>query len=100
MSNRPSRRIVPSQPPPADEGMDDVDLDHLSEEQRMQLAIIAIRAGRMSQNKAAPYYRVHRGTLQNRFKGMLTRTEAHAPRRKLSESHEAVLTSWIKVQCY
>jgi hypothetical protein len=46
-----------------EEDLCDDDLEHLSCEERMQLAVTAVRASVMSERKAAIYYRVVRSTL-------------------------------------
>ncbi|KAJ7722235.1 hypothetical protein DFH07DRAFT_783913 [Mycena maculata] len=79
-----------------DELCDD-ELEHLTHEERVQLALTAIRTSVMSQRKACLYYRVTRGTVQNRAKGIPTRTEGHAHERKVSEAKESILKEWVKV---
>lgn len=89
----------PTDPPiaPIDDGAVDVDLEHLPMEARIQLALTAIEVSGTSERKAALYYRVNRGTLQNRIKGIQPRGEAHVEERKLTRAQEDVLTEWVKV---
>lgn len=105
MPTRPENRPAPpdidlnSAPAvPIDGNVADIDLDHLSEEQRMVLAIAAIQTSNIAQRKAARDYRVPRGTLKNRLKGIRPRAEAHAHERKLTAAQEEVLTEWVKVR--
>jgi hypothetical protein len=90
----------PDQPPKSsvDANGDDVDLEHLPAEARLQLAVAAVQTETLSERKAAIYYRVPRTTIQNRIKGMVSREEAHAHERSLSSPQEEVLVEWVKVQ--
>ncbi|KAF7335145.1 DDE-domain-containing protein [Mycena venus] len=75
---------------------DDGDLEHLPHEKRIQLAVAASQSGRMSQRKAAQYYRVPRTSVQDRANGVLIRSDAHLHERKLTKAQEDVLAEWIK----
>jgi hypothetical protein len=66
------------------EGAGDLNLEHLSQEERMKLALTAIESGTMSERGAVKYFQVPRRTLQDRRKGVLPRKEAHDHERKLS----------------
>jgi hypothetical protein len=76
---------------------DDGDLEYLSYERRVQMAVAASQSDLMSERKAAIYYRVARTTVQDRAKGALTRNDAHLHERKLTQPQEDVLAEWIKV---
>ncbi|KAF7367161.1 DDE-domain-containing protein [Mycena sanguinolenta] len=75
----------------------DVDLNLLSVEERMQLAIKTMDKTGMPERPAAKYFRVPRATLQSRRQGVLPRVEAHAHERVVSVVQEQVLVEWIKI---
>ncbi|KAF7335093.1 DDE-domain-containing protein [Mycena venus] len=80
----------------------DDDLELLSQEERIQLAIATINKAeisgrRISERAAAIYFRVPRATLQDRRRGVLTRVQGHAHERALSSAQEDVLAEWVKV---
>ena len=80
-------------------------IDALAMEERMQLAIRAVRDSglqpngrtRLSLQQAARDYGVSRTTLTARYNGRETRKEAHVKEQKLSKEEEDVLIAWIKV---
>jgi hypothetical protein len=82
---------------PDDYLADDEDLDDLPIERRLQLAIAAAGARLMSQCKAAIFYKVPRTTVQDRMNRVLTRVDAHAHERRLTNVQEDILAEWIKV---
>jgi len=81
------------------------DLQTLSQDERIELAIIAIRnAGKTAQGhdvlslqNTATIYQVTRQTLANHILGMKTRVEAHEHERNLTSAQEDVLVEWVKV---
>jgi len=82
------------------------DISALSKEERIQLAIAAVRDSGLkadgvttllSLREAARIYDVPRGTLTDRYNGVRTRAEAHEHEQLLSDSQEEVLVDWIKV---
>ncbi|KAF7344314.1 DDE-domain-containing protein [Mycena sanguinolenta] len=75
----------------------DVDLNLLSVEERMQLAIKTMDKTGMPERPAAKYFRVPRATLQSHRQGVLPRVEAHAHERVVSVVQEQVLVEWIKI---
>jgi hypothetical protein len=84
-----------------------LNLESLSIEERIQLALKAIEAAgrhpdgrpKLSLRKAAgpEGFQVPRSTLTNRFNGIRTRKEAHAHQQNLAPAQEGVLVEWIKV---
>lgn len=79
------------------------ELHLLAAEQRIERAIVALklaaeRGAKYSINQAAKDYKVPRSTLQGRYHGVPTRSEAHAHQQKLTPAQEVVLVEWIKVQ--
>lgn len=82
---------------------DNFDLMLLSQEERIQHALEAIRrkskAGTSySVRQASKDYAVPRTTLQDRKNGVPTRNEAHAHRQNLSPAQENILVAWIQAQ--
>lgn len=86
---------MPTRAPDAPAGNE---LENLTQEQRLQLAITAIANKVMSERAAAKYYAVPRSTLQDRRHGVPTRVEAHASERLLGVHQEGVLKEWVKVR--
>jgi hypothetical protein len=82
---------------PDDYLADDEDLDDLPIERHLQLTIAAAGACLMSQRKAAIFYKVPHTTVQDRMNGALTRVDAHAHERRLTDVQEDILVEWIKV---
>ncbi|KAJ3534000.1 hypothetical protein NM688_g7200 [Phlebia brevispora] len=82
-----------------------LDLDDLSPEDRIQLALEAVCDSGLKPNgdpclslrQAAQIYRVSHSTLTARFHGRPTCRQAHEHERKLSQIQENVLVAWIKV---
>jgi hypothetical protein len=81
-----------------------LDIDALGLEERLQLEIEAINDHGFHPNgkpylsfwQAAKEFRVPKTTLNDCFRGVPDRKEAHASQRKLSVAHEEVLVAWIK----
>lgn len=81
------------------------DLDSLSQEQRIQLAIKAIHHSGTTSNgqpalslrQAAKDFCVPRSTLTDRFNGVRTRKEAHEHELNMTAAQEEVLAEWTKV---
>lgn len=99
--NDPPRIVTPpndSDSPVDAHACDDDEIEHMPQEKHIQLAVAATQAKVMSERKAAIYYRVPRTTVQGRVKGALSRTEAHAHERKLTEPQEDMLAEWVKVR--
>lgn len=77
----------------------------LPQEERIQLAITAIRSAGLGANgiqllsirQAANMYQVPRSTLGDRMRGLRTRAEAHVKQQNLSLAEEVVLVKWAKV---
>ncbi|EAQ92238.1 hypothetical protein CHGG_00473 [Chaetomium globosum CBS 148.51] len=69
----------------------------LQHEERIQLALEALRSGEtQSIRKAAAAFYVPRATLQERVKGGATRQQAQVKNRKLHPTEEAALIKWIE----
>ncbi|KAF8153557.1 hypothetical protein BJ912DRAFT_814351, partial [Pholiota molesta] len=73
-------------------------------EERLQMAINTINLHgfkpdgnpEFSFRQAADIFKVSKMTLTERFKGRVTRTEAHEKERKVSAACEEVLVEWVK----
>jgi hypothetical protein len=81
-----------------------LDIDALTQEERMQLAIKVIEdhgfrpsgTPYLSFRQAAKDFGVPKSTLNTRFRGVKDHKDAHAYQRKLSIAHEEVLMAWIQ----
>jgi hypothetical protein len=81
------------------------DIDSLTQEERMQLAIKAITASgttpsgrtKLSVRQAATAFYVPHSTLQDRYNGRKTRKEAHAHEQNLTPAQEDIVIEWVKV---
>lgn len=69
----------------------------LQDEDRIQLAVEALRLGQIQTiRKAAAEFDVPRSTLHRRVKGGATRQQAQVKNRKLLPTEEAALIQWIE----
>jgi transposase len=69
----------------------------LQHEERVQLAVNALRSGQIqSIRKAAAAFDVPKSTLQERVKGGATRQQAQVKNRKLLPTEEVALIQWIE----
>lgn len=83
--------------------VDPLDIEAKSDEERLQLAIDAVKINGVKQNgrpwlsfrEAAKAFNVDRTTLARRFNGGKNRTEAHVAQKALSEGAEIALVEWI-----
>jgi hypothetical protein len=76
---------------------DTLDLEKLTQEDRIKLALEAHRINGISLRQAARTYNVPSSTLTSRAKGVLPRRQSHQHELKLTEAHESVLEQWCKV---
>jgi hypothetical protein len=80
-----------------------LDLDTLDQEERITLAIKAIKDQGFRPNgnpylsfrRAAQDFQVPSSTLNDRFHGIQDRKESHSSQRRLSIAHEEILVAWI-----
>ncbi|CAK5265843.1 unnamed protein product [Mycena citricolor] len=77
----------------------DAELQGIPLLERQNLAIAAVQQG-VSQRKACTFYRVNRGTVANRMRGLQNRVQAHAKERAVSDAEETVFVDFIKVLGY
>jgi hypothetical protein len=81
-----------------------LNLDSLTQEERIQLAIKAVAdsgltpSGRtkLSVRRAASTFNVPHSTLQDRYNGRKTRHEGHAHEQNLTPAQEEVVVEWVK----
>ncbi len=66
-------------------------------EDQFNAAILAVENG-MSRNKAAKEYKIPRSTLQGRLKGFRSTRQYHIDVQVLSETQEAMLAQWARIQ--
>ena len=84
--------------------VDPLDLEGKSNEERIHMAISAIKRNGFKANgnptysfrEAAQTFRVSKTTLTARFNGQKTREEGHKHEQRLNDAAEAVLVEWIQ----
>ncbi|KAK7039863.1 hypothetical protein R3P38DRAFT_2382982, partial [Favolaschia claudopus] len=64
------------------------------QEERIALAMAAVREGKYSQRAAAKMYTVPSSTLNDRLRGVQTRSDSHSDQFKLPPGTERVLVDW------
>lgn len=94
---------MPSQQVPQIQ-VDPLDLEHIDDEDHVQLALAAIARNGFKDNgrlwlslrEAATAFNVSRTKLTERFKGHKTKKEAHKHEKSLTYAEETALKDWVK----